>query len=99
YLRAARSACLLHPPGDRLVHQLKYRGWHALARPLAEQMAALALPADVEEEARVVVPVPTTAARFRDRGYNQAERIAREYARATGRRLVPALERASAAST
>lgn len=99
FVRSARSACILHPPGDRLVHQLKYRGWHALARPLAERMAALSLPPDVEEETRVVVPVPTTPARLRERGYNQAERIAAEYARITGRRLVGALERASAAST
>lgn len=87
------------PPGDRLVHQLKYRGWHALAGPMAERMAAVALPPDVEREARVVVPVPTTASRMRERGYNQAERLAREYARRTGRRVVEALERASASST
>ncbi|HEX7118590.1 MAG TPA: ComF family protein [Longimicrobiales bacterium] len=98
-LRSARSAVVLAPPGDRLVHQLKYRGWHALARPLAERMAALPLPRDVAREASVVVPVPTTAARLRERGYNQAERLAREYARLTGRRMVEALERASAATT
>lgn len=98
-LRAARSAVLLHPPGDRLVHQLKYRGWHALAEPMAERMAALPLPADVEREARIVVPVPTTPSRIRERGYNQAERLASAYARLTGRVLVEALERASARST
>lgn len=98
-LRAARSACLLHPPGDRLVHQLKYRGWQALAEPMAERMAALPLPADVDEEARIVVPVPTTAARRRERGYNQAELIARAFARRTGRELRLLLERTSAATT
>ncbi len=98
-LRAARSAVLLHPPGDRLVHQLKYRGWHALAEPMAERMAQIALPRDVEREARIVVPVPTTASRIRERGYNQAERLARAFARLTGRRVVEALERGSAKST
>lgn len=98
-LRAARSAVLLHPPGDRLVHQLKYRGWHALAELLAERMAEIVLPPDVEREAHIVVPVPTTPARIRERGYNQAELLARAYARLTGRQVVEALERASAKST
>mgnify|MGYP001048269800 CR=1 FL=1 len=98
-LRVARSAWLLHPPADRLVHQLKYRGWRALAGPMGEWLAALPLPDDVEEEARIVVPVPTTTARLRERGYNQAELIARAFARCTGRRILPALARASAATT
>lgn len=91
-LRAARSACLLLPPADRLVHQLKYRGWSALAVPMGELMAAVALPSDVRA-ARLVVPVPTTVARRRERGYNQAELLARAFAQRTGRQLVLALER------
>ncbi|HEY8484849.1 MAG TPA: ComF family protein [Longimicrobiales bacterium] len=96
-LRAARSACLLHPPADRIVHQLKYRGWRALAEPMAEWMAAVRLPDDVEEEARIVVPVPTTAVRQRERGYNQAELLARAYARRTRREVRLFLERAEGA--
>ncbi len=99
HLRAARSACLLLPPADRIVHQLKYRGWHALAEPMAERMAALPLPEDTAREARLVVPVPTTAARRRARGYNQAELLAAAYARRTGRQLWGALERSAAASS
>jgi ComF family protein len=93
-VRVARSACLLVPPADALVHQLKYRGWHRLAEPLAERMAAVALPADVVEEAKLCVPVPTTAARHRERGYNQAERLATAFARRTGRTPIEALVRA-----
>ena len=93
-LRSARSACLLHPPADALVHQLKYRGWKALAGVMAERMAAVALPPDVVSEARLVTPVPTTAVRLRQRGYNQAELLARGVAAATGRGFLPALERA-----
>jgi ComF family protein len=92
-LRVARSACLLHPPADVLVHQLKYRGWRALATPMAERMASLRFPPDVEAEARFCVPVPTTATRRRERGYHQAEAIAVEFARLTGRTLLHALER------
>ena len=97
-LRAARSACLLLPPADRIVHQLKYRGWSALAGPMAERMAAVPLPADVAA-ARIVVPVPTTAARRRARGYNQAGLLASALAGRTGRQLVEALERSTATSS
>lgn len=93
-LRGARSACLLHPPADVLVHQLKYRGWRALAAPLAERMAATRLPADVEAEATICVPVPTTRTRMRQRGYNQAELLARAYAATTGREVRTLLDRA-----
>ncbi len=89
----------MHPPADRLVHQLKYRGWHALALPMAERMAALRFPDDVHQEARLVIPVPTTSARLRQRGYNQAERLAWHYARMTGRRVFHALERDTGTTT
>lgn len=98
-LRAARSACLLEPPADRIVHQLKYRGWHALAEPVADRMAAVALPPDVEEETALAVPVPTTPARRRQRGYNQAELLARAYARRTRRRAKLLLERTTGTAT
>jgi ComF family protein len=80
-----------------LVHQLKYRGWRALAAPLADRMAAIRLPEDVVEEATVCVPVPTTRARLRQRGYNQAELLARAFAIRTGRQLRTVLERAGGA--
>src|SRR5690625_1763665 len=98
-LRAARSAHLLAPPADQLVYQLKYRGWRALARPIAESMAELELPLDTEEEARFVVPVPTTKTRERERGYNQAAEIAAKVAEIEGLRLVPDLERSTASTT
>jgi len=97
-LAAARSACLLLPPADRLVHQLKYRGWPALAEPLAERMARVALP-HIMSAARVCVPVPTTAARLRERGYNQAMLLAHAFAARTGRTVVTALVRAGSVAS
>jgi ComF family protein len=97
-LRCARTACLLEPPADRIVHQLKYRGWHALAGLLAERMAAVAWPSDVHEPA-IVVAVPTTARRVRERGYNQAQLLAEGLGRATGREVRCLLRRGSAAHT
>jgi len=47
----------------------------------------------------LLVPIPTTPGRARLRGYNQAERIAAELARMSGRRMLPnLLERRSGGS-
>ena len=43
-------------------------------------MARLAWPPDVVEERRALVPVPLSAKRERERGYNQSERLARALA-------------------
>ena len=97
-LRFARSACLLEEPADRLVHQLKYRGWRALAEPLAEAMQRVRWPAEAHEAA-VVAAVPTTSARLKQRGYNQAEQLAFAYARNTGRTYAQLLRRSFALHT
>lgn len=98
-LRSARSAALLRPPASDLVHQLKYRGWHRLAEPMADQMAKVTLPADVRREAQLVVPVPTTPLRIRERGYNQAGLLAEALASRTGRTVLCALQRGAGASS
>ena len=79
-VRAIRSAFAMGEVPRRLVHALKYRGWEAAAVPMAARMARMEFPADVEREAALVVPVPTSAARRRERGYNQAELLARALA-------------------
>ena len=62
--------------GGAIVHALKYRGWHALAPAMAARMARLAFPRDVVTERRLLVPVPLASGRARERGFNQAERLA-----------------------
>jgi competence protein ComFC len=94
----ARTAFLMHPPADRIVHQIKYRGWSALADTMSEAMAR-ALSHDVGSMIDLITPVPTTAARQRERGYNQAELLARGVARALGRSCELLLERTSSKST
>jgi len=97
---------VLAPPAADLVHALKYEGWRDLAAPMGDAIAALvtstrAPAADpfassskaAPPVAAGVVPVPTTARRLRERGYNQAELLARRVARVTGVPLVPALAR------
>jgi len=88
-LGGARTSAVLAPPADALVHALKYGGWRSLAGPLGARMARLCPPA----RDALVVPVPTTAARARTRGYNQAELLARAYADTLGARMSLALTR------
>lgn len=95
----ARSAYLMHPPADRIVHQLKYRGWSALADVMAEPMADAVRTCDVAGEVTCVIPVPTTGARLRDRGYNQAELIARAVAKKLGIPFETLLERTGSKGT
>jgi ComF family protein len=97
-LRAARSAFLLEPPADRFVHQLKYRGWRRLAAPMAAMMTSVVWPEDAHEPA-VIVPVPTTRRRLRERGYNQAGLLAAELGRFTGRPVDELLQRVAGTRT
>jgi len=77
-IRAVRSVCRMDEgTGAALVHALKYDGWHAVAKPMARRMARLDWPADVVRERTALVPVPLSLTRRRERGYNQAERLAR----------------------
>ncbi len=67
------------------VHGLKYRGLRAVAPRMADAMArelALTVPPPF-----ALVPVPLHPARLRERGYNQAELLARAVAAALERSL------------
>jgi ComF family protein len=97
-LSSARCAFLMHAPADRIVHQLKYRGWSALAEVMSEPMAR-ALNHDVASKIDLITPVPTTSARRRERGYNQAELLARGVAEIIGLKCDLVLERTSSRST
>lgn len=96
-LRHAATACVLRPPADRLVHRLKYGGWRALADPLGRITARALRPEWRRACGRVagplLVPVPTTRARRRARGYDQAELLAAALARHAGAAWLPALAR------
>ncbi len=82
-LTRVRSAVWLMDGARHAVHLLKYEGWWRLADTLAGSMRALApLTGQVS-----LIPVPLGSRRFRDRGYNQSERIARALAACTGLEL------------
>jgi len=89
----AMAAFAHRDAAQRILRRLKYGGGRRLAGPLAE----LALPALNRLLAisgpAALVPVPLHRSRQRDRGYNQAELLARELARRTGLIVWPALVR------
>ena len=67
-------------PAPAIVHALKYEGWTATAPAMAERMARLAWPRDVVDERAAIIPVPLSASRTRERGYNQSLLLARPIA-------------------
>ncbi|KQQ99428.1 ComF family protein [Deinococcus sp. Leaf326] len=77
----------------RSVRALKYGGAREVAVPLGELLAAAVPPS---WNVAAVVPVPLHPARQRERGYNQAELLARAIAHRLGVPCVPALERTRA---
>ena len=90
-LQSARAAHLLESPARELVHALKYHGWRDVGTFMGREMARAA-PRTVAA-AECIVPIPTSPANVRRRGYNQAEVIARSLAEALGTELLPCLER------
>jgi predicted amidophosphoribosyltransferase len=60
-----------------LLHLLKYEGMEPVARSLGEKLAALVVAQPALPQDLVVVPVPLFGAKYRQRGYNQAELLAR----------------------
>lgn len=94
-LTLARSAVILAPPADRLVHALKYEGWRHVASLMGERIARIRLPGRFRPGRAVVVPVPTTRARRRGRGYNQARVVAEALAERRGDEVSGALIRVS----
>ena len=71
-------------PVDALVQALKYRGMLAIAPVLGRAIAA-----SVDESPDVIIPMPLADARLRERGFNQAQEIARHLARISGIPLLP----------
>ena len=77
----ARAVYRFEGAARKAVHQLKYQGVTALAPALGRLMAAR-LPQ--RSASMVVAPIPLHRSRLRERGYNQAELLAKEVGRRTG---------------
>jgi ComF family protein len=79
-----------------LIHLFKYSGMKPLARPLAAYLER-ALP--IDEAFDAVVPVPLYWRKQWDRGFNQAELLARHLAKHRGVPVLNALRRKRATAT
>lgn len=87
---AAWAPVAYQGPARALVRGLKFRGAAGLADELAAAMAARA-PAGLLQG--VLVPVPLSRARLRERGYDQARRLACALAERTGLSVGAILQR------
>jgi ComF family protein len=85
--------CAYSGPARAALHALKYDGELRLVEVLAEQMAARWTRSGIGGD--VLVPVPVHAARLRQRGFDQAELLARAAGRLLDLPVATALERAA----
>jgi len=83
---AARSAFVYESTARKAVLALKFRGVSALAGEMAAEMSRSL--AEWNPPVDVIVPVPLGGQRGRLRGYNEAELLAKEIARAAGLPMV-----------
>jgi ComF family protein len=84
---ALRAATPFEGPVRQAIHRLKYSNLTVVAPTLALLLQRAY--ADAGWSADLVAPVPLHPARQRQRGYNQAERLARPLARVLALPLVP----------
>ena len=82
-----RSAVLLEEGARNAVHLLKYDGWWRMAESLAVPMRSL----EPLTDGVCLIPIPLSAARARERGYNQAERLGAALGAGTGLAMRPEL--------
>jgi ComF family protein len=71
-------------PVQRLIHALKYRGCYQLGVEMGGELGAALMMFCEFQGMETIVPVPLHHARRRERGYNQAEAIARGISTAMG---------------
>lgn len=76
-----------NPLLQRAVRQLKFHGIKNMAQPLGQALAAALheyAQASKQNELPILIPVPLHAARLKERGYNQAEMLAKSVSSALG---------------
>jgi ComF family protein len=75
------AACVYAFPLDRVVQRFKFSGYLAAAPLIADLLSSQLDDSDMPD---VIVPMPLSAQRLRERGFNQALELARALARRTG---------------
>ena len=82
----ARSLYRFNDPMRGIIHHLKYSGRVSLAKPLGQHLRDCFV--GEQFQASVVLPVPLHRARARERGFNQAELLARQLGLPVNTRLL-----------
>lgn len=80
-------------PLQALVHELKYKGMTRVGTELGLRLAGRVRDAFPDSGPAVIIPVPLHPTKLRERGYNQAECIARGMAGALGIPVCPRIVR------
>lgn len=62
---------------QHIMHEIKYRGQKKFGREMGKWMAIELLENEINLEADFIIPIPLSRRRFQERGYNQAEEIAK----------------------
>ncbi len=93
----AEAVCPMKGNAARLVRELKYAGWTALAVPMGRALSDpaqnLLRRAGVPADEVLLAPVPITPARRRERGFNQARLLADGLSHVLDARVTELLER------
>ncbi|MCX5783551.1 MAG: ComF family protein [Elusimicrobia bacterium] len=82
--KVIRSAFVFTPQIRAVIHGLKYRNKTYLAQYLAKHLLDTFLLYDELHDCQCLIPVPLSAGKFRQRGFNQSELLARELAKLSG---------------
>lgn len=90
YTIECRASMRYRDSFKQTLHRFKFKNETHLAEPLAERML---LAMDKSMEYDVIVPVPISVERFRQRGYNQSELLAAELSKKTKIPMVKLLEK------
>jgi ComF family protein len=96
--RLIRAAAAHRGPAASLVHAFKFRGSPSAARAAGQVMARELARRPELSGFDALLPIPLHPRRERERGYNQAELLARELSAATKLPLLNLLERRRAAA-
>jgi len=87
----AYSVCSYDVYSEGIIYRLKLKSESYLADDMGRLMAETYMASDNFDPSRLVVPVPMHKDKIKDRGYNQAELLARAFAKYAGLSFCPAL--------
>jgi ComF family protein len=81
HFKAARAFCVYHGDIRTLIHSLKFKGKIQVAEPLSKLLFSACIRFWNMNSIDLVVPVPLHIKRFRQRGFNQAFLLVRDWIR------------------